>query len=135
MSNFIFNPKNQDSTEQLYCLIGKEDFIDEEGYPRLNDSESDNVVAKSIQNKKGKNIVSSQNYCTYFLRISPNLKLYNPINRLSPVKDKRQYNFIDSVCKEKWMFKEVNKQTFDKYLTFLKTKNISWLKDAERELK
>jgi hypothetical protein len=135
MSNFIFNPKEQEPTEHLYCLIGQEDFLDEDGCPRLKDPNSDHVVAKSIQNKKSKNIISSQNYCTYFVRISPNLKLYNPINILSPIKDKRQYNFIDSVCKEKWMFKEVNKHTFDKYLTFLKTKNISWLKDAERELK
>jgi hypothetical protein len=135
MPNFIFNPKNQTPTEQLYCLIGQEDFIDDDGFPRINDPESDNVVAKSVQNKKGKNMTSSQNYCTYFVRISPNLELYNPINRLSPIKDKRKYNFIDSICKETWTFKEVNKQIFDKYLTFLKTKNLSWLKDAERELK
>jgi len=135
MSNFIFNPKSQKPTEQFYCLIGQEDFIDEDGHPRVNDSDATHIVAKSIQNKKGKNIVAAQNHCTYFVRISPNLKLYNPITLLSPVKDKRQYNFIDSVCKETWLFREVNQQTFDKYLTFLKTKNVSWLKDAERELK
>ena len=89
-----------------------------------------------IQNKKTKVISqNSKNKFSYFIRSSPNSDLYNPINLLSPIKNKRQYNFIDNICKNEWSFIEVNKNTFDKYIKFLTTKNISWLKEAIRDLK
>ena len=32
-----------------------------------------------------------------------------------------------------WQFKETTKQVFDKYINFLKTKNVAWLNNAERD--
>jgi hypothetical protein len=32
-----------------------------------------------------------------------------------------------------WEFKETTKQVFDKYINFLKTKNVAWLNNAERD--
>jgi hypothetical protein len=133
MSDFIFS--NQSSyLEKFYCLKGQEDFIDEEGLPRLKNNDSEYLVAKCIQNKKTKEFKSGKNNFSYFIKSTPNSELYNPINKLSPIKNKRQYDFIDSTCKEKWAFRQVTKSTFDKYINFLNTKNLSWLQDAERDL-
>lgn len=134
-NSFIFNSTSSEHKELFYGLIGQEDFIDENGDPRIEDPSSDKIAAKSVQNKKPKHFGSSENYYSFFIKTTPNVELYNPIQLLSPIENKRQYNFVDGVCKEKWSFKEVSKITFDKYVMFLKTKNISWLKDAQRDLK
>ncbi len=134
-SNFIFNTTSNESKELLYGLMGQEDFIDDNGDPRIQDPSSDKIAAKCIQNKKPKHFTNSDNHYSFFIKATPNVELYNPVQLLSPIENKRQYNFIDGVCKDKWSFKEVSKITFDKYVMFLKTKNLSWLKDAQRDLK
>lgn len=135
MHDFIFNSKPSEISEMFYCLTGQEDFIDDEGNPRLSDKDSDNIAAKCVRNKKPKSFQNAINHYSYYIRTTPNSDLFNPINRLSPIKDKRQFDFVDSTCKNKWMFIEVGKTTFDKYIKFLVTKNISWLKEANRDLK
>jgi hypothetical protein len=35
--------------------------------------------------------------------------------------------------KPEWEFKETNEVVFNKYINFLRTKNIAWLNNAERE--
>jgi hypothetical protein len=135
MHDFIFNSKPSDISEMFYCLKGKEDFIDTNGNPRVSDKDSDIIAAKCIQNKKSKSFQAASNNYSYYIRTTPNAALFNPIEKLSPIKDKRQFDFIDSTCKDKWMFVEVGKTTFDKYIKFLVTKNISWLKEANRDLK
>jgi hypothetical protein len=135
MHDFIFNSKPSDISEMFYCLKGKEDFIDIDGNPRVSDKDSDIIAAKCIQNKKSKSFQAASNNYSYYIRTTPNAALFNPIEKLSPIKDKRQFDFIDSTCKDKWMFVEVGKTTFDKYIKFLVTKNISWLKEANRDLK
>jgi hypothetical protein len=41
--------------------------------------------------------------------------------------------FLDRVCRASGKFKDVNYKTFDLYVNFLKTKNVAWLHNAERE--
>lgn len=135
MSDFIFRSKPLDIPEIFYCVKGKEDFIDEEGNPRLSDKDSNHIAAKCIQNKKSKSFQTAVNNYSYYIRTTPNSDLFNPIDKLSPIKDKRQFDFVDNTCKDKWVFVEVGKTTFDKYIKFLVTKNISWLKEANRDLK
>jgi hypothetical protein len=135
MSNFIFSPKSNSDVEMFYCLRGKEDFIDDDGNSRVESQDSDNIAAKCTQNKKPKSFSNNEYQYSYYIRTTPNSSLFNPIELLSPIKNKREFDFIDGVCKNKWMFKEVSKITFDKYLKFLNTKMVSWLKDAERDLK
>lgn len=134
-NNFIFNRTSDAPKELFYALVGQEDFMDDNGDPRINDPFSEKIAAKCIQNKKPKNFTNTDNHYSFFIKATPNIELYNPILLLSPIENKRQYNFIDGVCKDKWTFKEVSKITFDKYIMFLKTKNLAWLKDAQRDLK
>jgi hypothetical protein len=135
MSNHIFTTVKSNNHESFYCLAGKEDFVDESGYPRLLDADNTNIAAKIIKNKRGKHFNDNTSYNSYYIKCSPNNTLYNPIE-LHAIKDtKTQYGFIDKTCKNEWSFKQVDHHVFYKYLSFLQTKNISWLKDAERELK
>lgn len=137
-NNFIFksNSSNTDTDSELfYTLKGYEEFLDSEGNPRTNNSQSFHIAAKCIRNKKSKHFQKDVYYYTFYIKATPNDELYNPIEKYSAIDDKRQFDFIDKVCKEKWTFKEVSQITFKKYIEFLKTKQISWLKDAERDLK
>lgn len=134
MNTSIFNTGFVSSESQFFCLKGQEDFIDENGFARTNE-DSDRVSAKIIQNKKPKHFNAANNYLSYYIKTNPNMNLFNPIELLCPVKDKTKYNFINEKCKDGWFFKQVTKQIFDKYIIFLNTKSLSWLKAAERDLR
>jgi len=72
MDNFIFNPTDRvDFTDTgYYCLIGSENYIDGEGYPRL-EKDSKKVLAKKI--------IKTDSQPQYFIKISNNNKLFNPL--------------------------------------------------------
>lgn len=132
----IFNSQTSIISEnKFYCLLGNEDYIDDDGFPRSK-LEDNKVTAKIIFSKKTKHFADShKSYGRYYIKLDPNSKIFNPKQILSSVKDKDSLNFINNVCKNEWAFKEVTPQIFQKYIMFLKTKNLSWLKDAQRDLK
>jgi len=133
----IFNSTNPNQQEdQFYCLMGNEDFIDDNGFPRSY-SHTDNTVAKIVFNKKPKHFIDTnkRSYGKYYIKLDPNSKIFNPKKILSSIEEKNSLNFINSVCKKEWAFQEVTPQIFQKYIMFLKTQNLSWLKDAQRDLK
>jgi hypothetical protein len=122
-------------TNKYFCLSGQEDFLDEDGNPRIENEDSDIVVAKTIFSKKPKHFADSdRSYARYYIKLDPNSKIFNPKKILSSIENKDPLSFIKNICKEGWSFKEVTPQTFQKYLMFLKTKQISWLKEAQRDL-
>jgi len=130
----IFRTKPDITTEMFFCLKGSEDFLDENNKARVSDPNSKHIAAKCIQNKKPKHFDSVGQHYRYFIKISPTGEAYNPIPYLSAFKDKK-HNIIHQVCKTEWAFKEVNKILFDKYVEFLNTQNISWLREVERDTK
>jgi hypothetical protein len=126
MNDFIFEqkPGKKDILEtQLYTLIGKEDFIDNEGFPRTDNENNTNIVAKVI--------VKNGSPPRYSIKIGLNNKLANPTSIYGKEKES---SFLDSVCRANNKFIDVNLKTFEMYLQFLKTKNVSWLHNAEREM-
>jgi len=133
----IFNTKQSDnSNDKFYCLSGSEDYVDQDGYPRLYDEHMENAVAKVVFSKKPKHFEdTNKSYGRYYIKLDPNSKIFNPKKILSPIEEKNSLSFINLVCKTEWVFREVTPQIFQKYITFLKTKNLSWLKDAQRDLK
>ena len=135
MSNFIFNTRPDNVAPKFYCLKGQEDFLDDDGMPRLNNDEPEKVAAKCIQNKRPKHFRYKNANYKYYIRMTPNNDIFNPIEILSPIKEKRNFNFIDSTCKQPWAFAEVNENIFNKYVQFLTTHNIALLKEVNRELK
>jgi hypothetical protein len=125
MSNdFIFN--QQITTQplisyELYTFLGDHDYIDDDGFPRT-DNDTGKVIAKvrhGISNTK------------YFIKVGSHGQIFNPIGMYS---EGKQTKFLSKIGKLEFAFREVNKNIFDMYLNFTKTKNIAWLNNAQREM-
>jgi hypothetical protein len=126
MSDYIYHPKQDtpditSKQDEFYTITGTEDYQDKRNNPRLY-QETDQVLAKKVYRTDG----SAKNY----IKINVNGNIYNP---LSLYGDKTS-NFLDRVCKSGSKFREVNQKAFDMYISFLRTKNASWLHNAEREI-
>lgn len=124
MDSYIYSPgvdKNK-VTNEFYTLSGMEDFIDNNNNPRLSKSDDDNIFAKKV--------VRSDSSIRYSIRLSNDGKIYNPVSIYGKEDNS---TFLDRICRASGKFKDVNYKTFDMYINFLKTKNVAWLHNAERE--
>ena len=125
MENFIFRPNTQtkvtQSDTEYYTVLGNQEYLDNDGNPRLN-KESNKVFAKSV--------VSDES-TRYYIKIGAYGKIYNPIGLFS---EGRHTKFMSKIGKKEYDFKEVNYKVFNMYINFLRTKNLAWLNNAEREL-
>jgi hypothetical protein len=134
--NHIFQQPKQNNETKYYCFFGKEDYIDEEGFARAKNSENQEIIAKAVSNKKPKHFSDNIKHYRYYVKMSPNMELFNPISLYSTSSNnKQEFSHINRICKDSWIFKEVDKNIFDKYLLFLKTKNMQTFKDIQRQLK
>ena len=123
-SDFIFS--NKVSTQplisyDLFTFFGDHDYLDDSEYPRT-DNDTDKVLAKirtGVSNTK------------YFIKVGSHGQIFNPIGMYS---EGKQNKFLSKIGKLEFAFREVNKKIFDMYLNFLKTKNIAWLNNAQREM-
>ncbi|NBX98670.1 hypothetical protein EB118_23885 [bacterium] len=122
--SYIYSPgvdKNS-VVNEFYTLVGLEDFVDLNNNPRLNKETDDNIFAKKT--------VRADSSVRYSVRLSKDGKIYNP---MSIYGQETSSAFLDRVCRASGKFKDVNYKTFDLYVNFLKTKNVAWLHNAERE--
>ncbi len=113
-------PKTESvSIHKFYTLFGRHDFLDD-NLPRLVEFDDVKMFAYSV--KHG-------NVTTYFCKIDKRGRLYNPIGLMaqSQVRRNRQRS------KDNWQFRKQEKNVFDFYINFLKTKNPAHLHVAERE--
>jgi hypothetical protein len=128
--NAIHNISNTDGISEYYTLNGNHDFLDEDGFPRVNNHNSDKVYAKCLRNKLTKTFGANSQF-RFYICVNASNKPFNPIsNETIPEPNK----FVNKVCKGGSKFIEVNQAVFQKYLEFLKTKNTRWLVDLEREV-
>ena len=67
----------------------------------------------------------------YYVKIGPSGELFDPWGMFS---EGTQSKFLRYQGKPKWVFKEVGKKCFEFYSNFLKYRNNSWLKNAQREI-
>jgi hypothetical protein len=126
MDNFIFQQqpnKLEVLQTNLYTSPDQADFLDEDDFPRTLNPHNKNITAKKI--------IKRDAPPKYSIRIGLNNKLFNPLSIYGKEKDS---TFLDTVCRANDRFIDVNLKVFELYLSFLKTKNISWLHNAEREL-
>lgn len=122
--NFIFSSTKKQKKEtsiEFYTMVDHQDFFDEDQLPRLN-NDSDKVYAKKIIREDGS--------VRYSIRLSLSNKLYDPTSTFGLDKTK---SFLDNTVRNENRFKNVSHKVFDNYITFLKTKNSSWLLNAQRE--
>jgi hypothetical protein len=124
MNNYIFKQETGNKNNSLssyFTILGEEDFMDANQLPRCKHL-TDKVYAKEIINELG--------IKKYHIRLSLSNKLYDPTSIYGLDKTK---SFLDSTVRDPNRFKTVNFKTFSLYLSFLKTKNRSYLFNAERE--
>lgn len=115
----------------VYTIFGKHDDVDNEGKPTLSNVEYEGespLLAERRDDAYAK-VVVSEDRNRYYVKQGPNGKLFNPVGLYQEGKVTRK-----RAGESQWKFREVNKKVFDLYTQFLKTKNIAWLTNAEREV-
>lgn len=119
---FEINPSKDKSTSEYeyYTVIGKQTYIDTNKNPRVPDQKSALAYTKLSEQDK-----------QYYIKVGLYGKIYNPIGLYSEGKANK---FLSKVGKAEYNFTRVNQKVFDMYINFLRTKNIAWLNNAEREL-
>jgi len=125
-NSFIFHQTPQQEDKRVvdyFTLLGNNDWVDDDGRPRANE-ENQFTVAKIVQVNK--------NPPKYYIKVGAYGKIYNPIGLYS---EGRNTKFLSKIGKKEFEYTEVNQRVFDMYATFLKTKNMAWLNNAERELR
>ena len=119
---FTINDKSNITNHiEYFTIIGQHKFLDSNHNPRL-DKESDKVFAKKI---------SSSDKIKFYIKVGTYGKIFNPIGLYS---EGTENKFLSKIGKRAWEFKEVNHKIFDMYINFLRTKNIAWINNAEREM-
>ena len=83
----------KDKPNLFYVVAGTEDYVDEDNYPRST-SLDDRVYAKAVADKPTKHFHNNRGLdYRYYIRMSPNRQLINPIDILSTVKDKLRTHY------------------------------------------
>jgi hypothetical protein len=124
METYNIKQQEQDNkTYGFYTVLGSHDYLDEEKNPRLSSSTSGDVLAKFTDYSNGR--------IKYFIKLGMHGKIYDPIGMYS---EGTSNKFISKIGKKAWEFKEVSPKVFELYVNFLRTKNIAWLRNAEREM-
>lgn len=124
-NTFVFEhtPREVKKENEFYTLNGLEDYKDTENNPRINQENDSKVLAKKI--------VREDNSIRFSVKLGNNGKMYNPVSIYG---EEKNSNFLDRICRNTNKFRDVNSKAFDLYVKFLKTKNIAWLNNAEREM-
>ena len=123
---FVINQnkeENNDSSTEVFTIYGKQEFQDSKGFPRLEESNEDHADAYAKKIAVGRRT-------KYYVKRGRYGRLYNPIGLYSEGTARKQMRHAG---RPEWEFKETTKQVFDKYINFLKTKNVAWLNNAERD--
>lgn len=130
MENYIFSPRTETSTKiqskqesKYFTLYGSHDFIDDDGNPRSQNKDNKNILAKTEP--------SNNNQQYYYLKVGAHGRIFNPIGLYS---EGKQEKFLSKIGKNEFEFRKVNQKVFDLYVNFLRTKNLAWLNNAEREM-
>jgi len=103
--------------DEFYTLFGMEDYVDDNGNTR--------------QTQQGKKTYAKRVDGKCLVKIGIDGRAYNPLGLFS---EGQANKTLAKVGKDQYNFKRVNAKVFDLYVSFLRTKNIAWLNNANREL-
>jgi len=106
----------------LYTVRGREDFVDQDGFFQVN-------FQRIEQAKLNPYVHAIKHNSRFLVKLGENGKLFNPYGPFSEGMETKQ-----RVGRPTWKFINTTKANFDQYVTFLKTKNEVFLKNAEREI-
>lgn len=132
MTNFKINTEKENELNtiiKVYTYYGEHEFLDENGFPMLEVEEGiENVFnltdAYAVSFSRGAKT-------NYYVKRGKHGRLYNPIGMYSEGNSKKQ---LKHAGKPEWNFSATNEKIFTYYINFLKTRNLSWLNNAEREV-
>ena len=112
---------NTSIEDQYYTINGDHDYFDENNNPRLS-KDSEKTLAKKT--------FTDQSKPRFLIKADTDGRFFDPTSTLS--KDyASKSNFLNQTCRQP-RFKSVSYDVFEMYLNFLKTKNLSWLPNANR---
>jgi hypothetical protein len=97
----------------------------------LSTDDNNNSIAKDKKSALAYTKITN-NEEQHYIKVGLYGKIFNPIGMYS---EGRQNKFLSKVGKQEYNFTRVNSKVFDMYLNFLRTKNVAWLNNAERELR
>lgn len=122
MNMFIQNnTSKEEKIIECYTILGNHKYLDSLNRPRIDDE--DKALAKTI--------TTGDRPSRFYIKVGTYGKIYNPIGLYS---EGHSEKFLSKIGRKQFEFKEVNQKIFDMYVSFLSTKNLAWLNNAEREL-
>tara|TARA_R110000824_G_scaffold397573_1_gene600590 strand:- start:332 stop:733 length:402 start_codon:yes stop_codon:yes gene_type:complete len=113
-----------DESTSLYTIFGKHDWIDEDGFPRMDieDFDPGYLHAKTVEDN---------NRTKFYIKRGRHGKPFDPMGIYTEGTEHKQKRHAG---KPEWELKIVNEKAFNFYINFLRTKNGAWLRNAEREI-
>jgi|TARA_R110000824_G_scaffold10866_1_gene47555 hypothetical protein len=128
---FIIDPSKEPPEERtvtVYTIIGQEDYIEDGSeLPCLSiDLDEANIDPYAHAMKIG-----GEAGCRFFVKQGPYGKLFNPLGFFSEGQESKVSRHRGHL---EWKLKEVKEKVFNFYVNFLRTKNLSYIHNAEREL-
>ncbi len=97
--------------------------------PETIDASDKKCYAKKVKIKTSK----KDSYNTkYYVSVSRDGFIFDPWGMFS---EGTESDYDKNKGRSKWSFKEVNENCFNYYLRFLQSRNSSWLKNANREIR
>lgn len=124
VNNFIFQRVKTGSanTNEYYAFIDEYDFVDDNNNYRSDSEDSIKTLAKVLYREDSTKKL--------MIRVD---HMYKPYNPASVYGDRTAYRGKDQT-RPTSKFITVNQNAFNAYLNFLRTKNVSWLLNTEREM-
>ena len=113
--------------EVIYTVTGQQDYLENDKYPCI---KIDATTAKESSNAFAMQITIGKR-TKYYAKRGRHGRLYNPIGMFSEGKASKRLGHAGRL---EWRFVEIGERAFRFYRDFLRTKNIAYLHNAEREL-
>jgi hypothetical protein len=118
--------KDSKRIETIYTMIGTQDYLEDE-YPclTLTSTEAEEAIdAYAMKIQIGERV-------KYYAKRGRHGRLFNPIGMYSEGMASKR---LGHAGKLEWRFVEIKERAFEFYRNFLKTRNLAYLTNAEREL-
>ena len=113
----------EDMPNASYTILGRHDYLDGDGLPVICDTDEEHAEDRPEAYAK---VMSNR----FFVKANARGELYNPIGLYS---ENTQNSNRKGTGTKIWQYKETHYKAFMTYLNFLKTKNVAYLLNAERE--
>ena len=114
-------------TEVVYTLTGKQDYLENDQYPCIKlDAESAHESPNAFAMK-----ITIGERVKYYVKRGKHGRLFNPIGMFSEGMATKRLGHAGRL---EWRFIDIGERAFKFYRDFLRTKNIAYLHNAEREL-